>query len=245
VGIPTAPQSRPRDRGILDRLGLFEPNPDPGHERDKSIAGHRRRYGAKAPALFDLGQRAANGFHHVKESGAVFLAALRRKFSQYIVRAVLHSGATAYTDEKGIAPDPAWLEPPAMEDGQLWLLRRDLLGCAPNAPATSPIPPNEPLLGMTLLPLRAAGAMPDGSSWNLGGKLIRVLRTPNQILHRVEAEYDGDVAPIVAPDFIVAVGAESCALPASIARGSGARSIARTSGGSWLSYPDAVWEFGL
>ena len=87
--------------------------------------------------------------------------------------------------------------------------------------------------------------MPDGSSWNLGGKLIRVLRTPNQILHRVEAEYDGDVAPIVAPDFIVAVGAESRALPASIARGSGARSIARTSGGSWLSYPDAVWEFGL
>ncbi len=200
---------------------------------------------AKAPALFALGQRAANGFHHVKESGDVFLATLRRRFSQHIVRAVLHSGAGAYADDKGIAPDPTWLEPPVMDDSQLWLLRRDLLGCAPNAPATSPTPPNEPLLGRTLLQLRAAGAVPDGSSWNLGGKLIRVLRAPNQILHRVEALYDGDVAPIVAPDYVVAVGAESRALPASITRGGGTPSIARTSGGTWLSYADAVEEFGL
>jgi hypothetical protein len=200
---------------------------------------------AKAPALFYLGQRAANGFHHVKLSGADFLAALRRKFSDSIVRAVLHSGAAAYAGDKGVAPDPAWLEPPAMDDTQSWLLRRDLLGCAPNAPAASRTPPQEPLLGMTLLQLRAAGAAPDGSSWRLGGKVVRVLRAPNQILHRVEAEYDGDIAPIVAPDFVIAVGAESRALPASIARGSRMRSIARTSGGSWLSYSDAVTEFGL
>jgi hypothetical protein len=200
---------------------------------------------AKAPALFALGQRAANGFHHVKESGGVFLAALRRKFSQHMIRAVLHSGAGAYADDKGIAPNPAWLEPPPMDDGELWLLRRDLLGCAPNAPATSTAPPNEPLLGMTLLKLLAAGAVPDGSCWKLGGKLIRVLRAPNQILHQVEAEYDGDVAPIVAPDYVIAVGAESRALPASIARGGGTPSIARTSGGAWLSYTDAVGEFGL
>ena len=97
----------------------------------------------KAPALFDLGQRAANGFYHVKVSGADFLMALRRKFSDYIVRAVLHSGAAAYIEEKGVAPDPAWLERPAMDDTQSWLLRRDLLGCAPNAPAVSRTPPRE------------------------------------------------------------------------------------------------------
>jgi SIR2-like domain len=199
----------------------------------------------KAPALFDLGQRAASGFHHVTSSGADFLAALRRKFSDHIVRAVLHSGSAAYEDDKGVAPDPTWLEPPAMDDTQSWLLRRDLLGCAPNAPATSRTPPHEPLLGMTLLRLLAAGATSDGSSWKLGGKAIRVLRTPNQILHRVEAEYDGDIAPIVAPDFVIAVGAESRALPTSIARGGGPPSIARASGGSWLSYSDAVKEFGL
>jgi len=202
-------------------------------------------FAMKAPALFALGQRAASGFHHVKASGGDFLAALRRRFSQHMIRAVLHSGADAYTAGKGVAPDPAWLEPPTMGDSELWLLRRDLLGCAPNAPAASATAPNEPLLGMTLLQLLAAGATQEGSTWRLGGKLIRVLRTPNQILHRVEADYDGDVAPVVAPDYVVAVGAESRALPPSIARGVGSPSIARTSGGSWLSYADAVAEFGL
>ncbi len=202
-------------------------------------------FSVKAPALFALGERAANGFHHVQASGDVFLAALRRKFSQHIVRAVLHSGAGAYTDDVGVAPEASWLEPPTMDDDQLWLLRRDLLGCAPNVPATSRTPPDEPLLGVTLLKLQAAGAVAEGSCWNLDGKVIRVLRTPNQILHRVEAAYDGDVAPIVAPDYVVAVGAVSRGLPSSITRGGGPPSIARTSGGSWLSYADAVLEFGL
>ena len=85
---------------------------------------------AKAPGLYYLGQRAANGFHHVKLSGANFLAALRRKFSDYIVRAVLHSGAVAYADHKGVAPDPASLDLPRWTtlsrgywDGICWAAR--------------------------------------------------------------------------------------------------------------------------
>ena len=202
-------------------------------------------FATKAPALFSLGQRATNGFYHVKNSGNIFLAALRKRFSQYILRAILYSGIQEYTARTGVAPNPMWLEPPLINDDQMWLLRRDLLGCAPNAPATSSKPPNEPLLGLTLLQLQAAGASPDGANWQLGGKTIRVLRTPNQILPRVEAEYEGDVAPIVAPDYIIAVGAQARALPASIARGAAAASIARASGGIWLSYEDAVAEFAL
>ncbi|MER8573485.1 hypothetical protein [Mesorhizobium sp. M1374] len=200
---------------------------------------------AKAPALHALGMRASGGFLHVKESGARFLAALRREYSKSFIRQVLHGGAADFQHCKGTDADPAWLEAPDVDNDQLWLMRRDLLGCEPNAPADAPRPPNEPLVGLTMIELQAAGAVAEGTNWKLGGKTIRVLRTPNQMLDRVEATFEKDVAPVVAPDIVVAVGAESRALPASFARGSATASIARGSGSMWMTHADAVKELGL
>ncbi len=199
----------------------------------------------KAKSLYDLGTRATNGFYHVQVSGTEFLAGLRRMFSQRFIRIVLQSGKEDFEDQRGTPPNAAWLEPATADNVSLWLMRRDLLGCRPNAPAESSTPPTEPLLGLTLLELQAAGATAEGPCWRLNGSLIRVLRTPNQLLHKAEAMYDGDLAPVVASDFVVAVGAQSTALPPSIARGGGTASIARTSGSTWLSYGDAKAEFGL
>jgi hypothetical protein len=199
----------------------------------------------KAPALYALGKRASGGFLHVRESGARFLASLRREFSKSFIRQVLHGGAADFQNHKGTAPDPSWLEAPDVANDQLWLMRRDLLGCEPNAPADAPRPPNEPLVGLTMIELQAAGAVAEGANWRLGGKTIRVLRTPNQILHRIEAIFAKDVAPAVAPDIVVAVGAESQALPTSIVRSGISASIARGSGSKWMTHFDAVKELRL
>jgi Sir2 family len=199
----------------------------------------------KAPALYALGMRANGGFLHVRESGARFLASLRREFSKSFIRQVLHGGAADFHHYKGMPPDPGWLEAPDLENDQLWLMRRDLLGCEPNAPADAPRPPNGPLVGLTVIELRAAGAVAEGANWRLGEKTIRVLRTPNQVLDRVEATFAKDVAPVVAPDIVVAVGAESRALPISFARGGVTASIARGSGSKWMTHSDAVKELGL
>lgn len=199
----------------------------------------------KAPALYALGQRATQGFCHVRSSGDIFLEKLRVTFSRAFVRRVLRAGVTSYTEYAGAHPDDAWLEPASTDAEELWRIRRDLEGCNPNEPAKARVPIEEPLLGMTLLQLQARGAVADGGYWNLDGQRARVLRTANRPLHEVEAAFARETAPIVAPDYVIAVGAEALPLPPSIARGTGTGSIARGTSGRWLSRTDAVAELDL
>jgi hypothetical protein len=202
-------------------------------------------FAAKAPALFALGQRATQEFCHVRISGDAFLEMLRVKFSQSFVRRVLHAGVATYTAHAGSNPDNAWLEPASADAEILWRIRRDLEGRNPNEPAKARAPIEEPLLGMTMLQLQARGAVADGSYWNLGGRRVRVLRTANRPLHEVEAAFARETPPVVAPEYVIAVGAEALPLPPSIARGSGTGSIARGATSHWLSRTDAVVELGL
>ena len=198
----------------------------------------------KAPALFALGNRAANGFHHIQASGADFLAELRLAFSRSFIRQVLHGGALDYSDRHGEAPNAAWTEPPAADNETLWQLRRDLEGRVPNEPAKQLRPSADGLVGQTLLELQARGATSDGLYWNLGGQKVRVLRA-GRPLHRVQKDFERETAPAIAPDVIIAVGAEAQALPTDIARASSSSTVARGSPSRWLTRPDAVQEFNL
>lgn len=74
---------------------------------------------------------------------------------------------------------------------------------------------------------------------------MRVLRTANTTLHEVEALFAREKPPAVASEIVIAVGAEALSLPASIARGSSAGTIARGGVSRWLSRVDAVAELGL
>ncbi|MFI4999880.1 MAG: SIR2 family protein, partial [Reyranellales bacterium] len=163
---------------------------------------------AKAPVLHAIGERAGVAFQQVKASGAEFLASLRLEFSRSYVRRVLHSGAAEFEELTGAPPSPALTEPADLDNSMLWRVRRDLEGCGPRDPAGQRTPPVEPLLGLTLLQLRAKGAAAEGPYWLLNGRRIRVLRAVNAALHRVEALFEREVAPTVAPDIVVAVGAE-------------------------------------
>ena len=120
---------------------------------------------AKAPTLFALGQRATTAFLHVQTSGDIFLDRLRLSFSRSFVRRVLHSGRESFRETKGADPDAALTEAPVMDSTTLWQVRRDLEGCPPNEPARQRVPPEEPLLGLTILQLRARGAVAEGPFW--------------------------------------------------------------------------------
>jgi hypothetical protein len=199
----------------------------------------------KAPALYALGQRAA-AFGHVQASGADFLDALRREFSKSFIRRVLWAAENDYLVQVGAPPAPAWLEPSVWDNSALWQIRRDLEGCAPNEPAKQRNPPNESLLGLTILQLEAAGAVADGPYWLLlDGRRVRVLRAVNKFLHRVEAEYQRELAPTVAPNLVIAVGAEALGLPLSIVRSTTVATIARGSASRWLTRPQALDELSL
>jgi hypothetical protein len=200
---------------------------------------------AKAPVLHALGGRSRISFSHVRISGADFLERLRLEFSRAFVRRVLHAGREAYKDQTGAAPDPAWLEPPAIGVDDLWHVRRDLEGRSPTQPARDRAPPEEPVLGLMLLELRAKGATADGPYWLLSGCRIRILRTPNQLLHMVQAAFARETPPVIAPDVIIAVGAVPSGLSSHIVRGGTVSTIARGTAGRWLTHPDALLELGL
>lgn len=199
----------------------------------------------KAPNLFALGQRATTSFQHVRASGSDFLDVLRKEFSRSFVRRVLTHAAADYEHITGNPPDPTWVEPQNLDNDILWLIRRDLEGQLPNAPSNALQPHPETLLGLTLLQLQAAGATQDGPYWQINGSKVRVIRAANKILHRVESEFARETAPVVAPDFVVAVGSDSQSLPNNIARGSNSPSITRGSASRWITRTDAVQEFNL
>jgi hypothetical protein len=199
----------------------------------------------KATALHALGARANSRFSHVRVSGAVFLKRLRTDFSLGFVRRVLHAGSQAYQDLTGAPPDPAWLEPARIDVDDLWRGRRDLEGRLPNQPALDRAPPEEHSLGLTILQLQARGAVPEGPYWSLHGQRLRIVRTPNQLLHLVQAAFAGETPPAVAPNIIIAVGAEPSSLPAHVVRGATPPTIARGSSGRWLTRHEAVMELRL
>jgi hypothetical protein len=199
----------------------------------------------KAPELYALGQRAQSSFQHVQTSGSDFLDALRREFSRSFIRRTLHAGAEVYEEETGAPPPPAFLEPPAAENDILWRVRRDIEGIAPNSPCQARVPPDESLLGLTLLKILRQGGVFEGPFWLLGGKRIRVMRAPNRPLHKVAAAHDREFPPAVAPDLMIAVGAEATGLPANIVREGTLASVARGTPGRWLTRRDAEEELGL
>lgn len=200
----------------------------------------------KAPELFELGERSQIAFQHMQVSGDHFLDQLRRRFSMTFVRRVLHSGAQEFELQTSAAPDPDWLEPPDLDCDAFWRIRRDLEGCLPSEPAKECGPPDgESLIGLTLLQLRAAGAVAEGAYWLINNQRVRVVRALNKALHRVEEEFTGELAPAVAPDIAIAVGAEELSLAANIARPEPSSSVARGQKGRWLTRQKAVEVLGL
>lgn len=200
---------------------------------------------ARAPHLMALGTRASVRFIHIRHSGDEFLAALRRAFCVSFIRQVLHGGRQDFQQLKGVPPDPNWLEPPTVADGAYIQIRRDLEGCAPREVAKQPRPQAGSILGLTLLQLRAAGAVADGSTWLLAGHRVRVVRAEGKALHAAEAAFARESAPIVAPDIVIAVGADDLGLKSNVVRGASEGTITRGASSRWMLRTHAEAELHL
>lgn len=200
---------------------------------------------AKAPELFALGERAKTTFRHVRSSGSDFLSVLRKEFSKSFLRRVLHNGIAEYAAAGGAPIAPAMTEPPDLDNDAFWLTRRDLEGRIPGEPCKDRNPTAGPLLGLTLLQLRARGATTDGAHWLIDGRRVRVLRAEGKALHRVKAEFERETAPVVSPELVIAVGAENFSLPANIARSDSKSTITRGDASRWMSRPEAAQELNL
>lgn len=199
-------------------------------------------YIGKAPFLAALGDGCANGNFHLRASGDEFLERLRTEYSRSFVRQALIHGVALYEEVYGDAPSGDLLEAPQISNQEFWQVRRDLLGCEPFKPIVARQPHAEPLVGLTILQLRRSGAIADGSYWALDGNRFRVIRAANEALHKVEARYAREIAPSVAPDVVVAVGAQDLGLPANVARAP-TGTIARGANSRWMTREVAQQEY--
>src|SRR3546814_12751260 len=98
---------------------------------------------AKAADLYALSDAVQNGLLHVRASGADFLGALRKSFSNTFFRRLVTCGAEEFQNRTGNPPPQAITEPPNLDNEASWRMRRDMEGCAPNKPAALLIPPME------------------------------------------------------------------------------------------------------
>ena len=76
----------------------------------------------------------------------------------------------------------------------------------------------------------------------LDGNRFRVIRAANEALHKVEARYAREIAPAVAPDVVVAVGAQDLGLPVNVARAP-TGTIARGASSRWMTREAAQQEY--
>ncbi len=200
---------------------------------------------AKARGLTALGERAVSRFVHLQARGDVFLKALRIAFSQSYLRQILSNGSAPYLTIYGEEPEQALLSPLDIGAQELWQMRRDLQGCAPNARASQITPDNIPFLGATILALRRRGAIAQGSFWQLDAQTIRVLSTPADFLSAAKRRYMNDHAPAAAANMIIAVGSEDDGLATDIVRPSGNGTIVRGNESRWMTRLKAFEELAL
>lgn len=200
---------------------------------------------AKAPELWTLAHSPNVEFTHIQESGADALAELRKAFSQNYLRAVLAAGKTAFEASSGGACDPAWLEPPDLDNDALYNLRRDAEGVPGSKPARRLKPDQCEILGLFHLLLRQAGAAPTARGYDLAGRSIRVVNGAGAVLNQLRTKFVE--APVIdSTDIVVAAGATNLPLPPNVVRPGAAGSFIRPAAmGNWYDLGEARVELGI
>ena len=199
----------------------------------------------KAPALFSVGERASGGFYHVQRSGADFLNELRHKWSVSYVRCTLALGNQLLVDADDHRASLNNCEPPIADVDQLWAIRRDIEGLAPNDPCENREPIDAASVGRMIVILRQAGAILEGDTWSLNGQRIRVIKASGKALNDFEQVHAGSASPLSAPDITIASGARDFGLKSNIARSGNFSDVVRNRSTNFLTDEQAERELGI
>jgi hypothetical protein len=201
---------------------------------------------AKAPKLWAIANSPGTSFHHVLDGAEIAMAELHRAFSKSYLRKLLNSGRASLEAARGVPSDPAWFDPPDLNAGELYGLRRDAEGVPSTKPARLRQPTACEVLGMFHLLLISAGATSNAGGYLLDGKQIRVINGAGRVLSTLMDEFADEPPVVSAADMVVAVGATDLPYPGSVVRPRTPRGVIRGApGGTWLDFETARTHLGV
>jgi hypothetical protein len=191
----------------------------------------------KAPDLWQWCHQEHIDFEHVPADGAEFLAELRHHFSRTFIDRM-------YRDAGGGAIPEGCALPIALNNEELYDLRRDISGTPSNKPVREHNPqPHMNVVGRTHFALRAKGVVLNGSVFKTGDRTLRVVNGAGTPVSRVIARYERDERAF--SDLIICAGADNDPTPPDIVRRIDADSkhiVRKNIGGRWITHTQAEEE---
>ncbi len=193
----------------------------------------------KGPGLWELAQRAGH-FRHVRESGSDFLAELRKLFSRVFLQNVIRQAVPSYEAYAG-APPPRSEIPKDLGIDDLYDLRRDICGVAPNRVVRNKQPEAHMTTAGTIhLLLQSRGASLSGSRYVDGNRRVRVVNGAGRFLSSVRAEFAVRQPRGGIPEIVICDAQPDGNTPADILRGETPGTVVRAgSDAEWVTFQRA------
>lgn len=199
---------------------------------------------AKASTLWALLNGSGAKFNHIQTAGSDFLADLRVAYSRLYLRIAINNGNALFAGSGAIAPTPAIITSPSIED--LHDSRCDADGISRAAAPRHKVPLSTQHFGHIHLLLSAAGALASGADYMLHGQRIRIKNGSDRLVNQVQNDCQNEPPVAPAVDITICAGAIDIGAPAGVVRGSPMKTIVRPgSAGEWLDEPSARAKLGI
>jgi hypothetical protein len=197
---------------------------------------------AKAPGLWSLTTGDGVIFRHLQASGAEFLDELRKILSVSFFERLFSDSVRTYHSYVGIGTAPRMRLPDSLNTEQLYDLRRDTTGVAPEAVVREKGPlPTMQTTGAIHLMVQERGAAFDGVRYKrLDNSIVRVVNGTGQVMSLVQEKFSKDQPQSVAKEFVVCDARSDGNVPANVIRGVRPSTILRAGNSSeWLTQEEA------
>ncbi len=174
---------------------------------------------AKAPLMWKWANATGVQFHHEQESGAEFLAELRRRYSQAFLTRALNDAKATYQALFAAEPQPQADFHGVSTGAELYALRRDLTGTPPSKIVREKNPRQEFRAHVAVHQrLMDLGARYQGHTYELSGEVLRLIASPGQMLSEVRRKYSSEPPTQQTAHRIVCVGAIDDPTPSDLVR---------------------------
>lgn len=202
---------------------------------------------AKAPQLWNWANSAKVRFDHVRESGADFLAELRKRFGLSYFSRLFSESEPTYRGIVGGASPLIFPNLSVLSAQELFELRRDSAGLpSRNVPRNKRPDASMGEFGALHLIFGLRGASLDGARYVLAGTRYRIVQGAGQGLGVIKSKFEREPTEVVPTDVVICAGARDDAGVTSVIRVPGPGGIVRPgSPASWLTTGQAIVSLGI